>query len=78
MNLTDRLGARLVANGCHFRVWAPQADDAQVLLQRGPRWSQRRATAQTPLQRDGGYWVGVAEGAEEGDLYRFLLRRGGH
>ena len=63
-----RLGAVLLADGgCRFEVWAPNAEDVEVLLT-----DQGDRTA--PLEeRPEGYFVGDVEDVPPNSLYRYRL-----
>jgi 1,4-alpha-glucan branching enzyme len=66
-------GARLLADGATFRVWAPRATAVYL----NGSFGGLTYPAQTPdrlLANDGsGYWSGFQEGAVEGDTYRFWI-----
>jgi maltooligosyltrehalose trehalohydrolase len=58
------VGAEVVEGGVHFRVWAPERRNVDVMI-------DGRAH---PLTRDeSGYFAGRVEGAREGTLYRYRL-----
>lgn len=68
------IGAWLVNGDCHFRVWAPNADNVNVQLQSGPKWNNAAATQSERLFRDAnGYWGTVLPGIPAGTLYRFAV-----
>jgi maltooligosyltrehalose trehalohydrolase len=61
------IGATIVHNGVHFRVWAPKRKQIEVLLTEGPG-----APDSVLLQRQtNGYFEGVAAGARHATRYRF-------
>src|SRR2546421_10492450 len=63
-------------NQTHFRVWAPKADDVDLVLEESAKKDAKRAFH--PLEReDGGYFSGVAN-AGAGGLYRFRVNQAGH
>ncbi len=73
-----RLGARLVGDGCEFVVWAPNAEQVDVILQGGVSWNAQAPSRRASLSKNShGYWSGRAEGVEVGDLYRFELTHRG-
>jgi len=73
-----RIGAHLIAGGCHFRVWAPHATLVRVLIQRGDAWDTGRETRMELLVRDGdGFWNGLVPDVGAGTLYRFEITHGG-
>jgi maltooligosyltrehalose trehalohydrolase len=60
------IGAEVVPEGIHFRVWAPGRKSVEVVFEGG--------LAPQPLQaEENGYFSGFAEGASAGALYRFRL-----
>lgn len=62
------IGAEPAAGGVHFRVWAPNRRQVEVVLQ------ESRAV---PLERESdGYFSGVVDFARPGMQYRFRLDRG--
>lgn len=64
------LGARLHKSGATFRVWAPFADGVAVTGAFN-NWQP------SPLQQDkNGYWTLEVPGAEAGQEYKFVIRRG--
>jgi maltooligosyltrehalose trehalohydrolase len=60
-------GAEVVANGVHFRVWAPGRRQVDVLLESGP------AGLHSLSAEPGGWFSGLVAGATEGTRYRFRL-----
>jgi maltooligosyltrehalose trehalohydrolase len=65
------IGAEVVEDGVHFRVWAPAARTLDVALEGGPRGGTGRWVS---LQREeNGYLSGSAAGAGASTLYRFRL-----
>ena len=76
----DPLGATLSDGGCHFRVWAPHADQARVLLQTGDEWlHEDEPVASASLMRsDDGYWTGFVADVKAGWLYRYEFEHNGH
>jgi maltooligosyltrehalose trehalohydrolase len=59
-------GAELSAEGAHFRLWAPEARDVEVIFE--------DAGAPLRLEReDGDYFSGFAPGVGAGSLYRYRL-----
>ena len=65
------LGALPFAGGVRFRVWAPEAREVEVLIDRGGRRSQHVCAA----EHDGLWSAAVAE-AGPGDRYGYSLDRG--
>lgn len=60
------VGAEVTDGGTHFRVWAPERNQVDVILE------NRKITV--PLQKDSlGYFEGFTASAHVGDLYRFRL-----
>ena len=68
------IGAELVGrNETHFRVWAPKADQVDIVLEEATGQAKQRFT---PLTREeGGYFSGSAA-AGAGSRYRFRLNGG--
>ena len=75
MDLTNRVGAWLTADGCFFRVWAPNAIGVTVLLQDGPTWNDAAAFARHALTNANGYWSATVPGVKAGRLYRFEIKQ---
>lgn len=74
MEQHTRLGAWLGPQNCHFRVWAPDAGAASVVIQDGPEWEHLDPTAwAVPMAVDDGYWTATVPGVTAGQLYRFRL-----
>lgn len=62
------IGAEVVKDGAHFRLWAPKRRRVEVVLQSG---------GATELQREpDGYFSGLVAGARAGDRYRYRLDGG--
>lgn len=75
----DPIGAILTDGGCNFRVWAPHAEQARVLLQSGDEWRHDDPVMSVNLDRsDDGYWNGFVPGVELGWLYRYEFENDGH
>jgi maltooligosyltrehalose trehalohydrolase len=73
--LTRRLpiGAEVMDKGVHFRVWAPNAQKVEVVLE-GQNCQANGAVLTFPLEEeDKGYFAGFVEQATDGTLYRFRL-----
>ena len=73
VDLAERIGCRMTADGCFFRVWAPHAEDVSVLLQTGTSWDGGQATTVHRLARAGDYWSATIGGVDAGQLYRFRV-----
>ena len=54
--------------GVHFRVWAPDHNRVQLLLESGPG-----SPSETELAREEGYFVGLAATAAAGTRYRYQV-----
>jgi maltooligosyltrehalose trehalohydrolase len=67
------VGAEVVPEGVHFRVWAPKRRRVDaVFIDTGGEWP-----LEVPLAAEGdGWFSGLAEGAGAGALYRFRLDGG--
>jgi maltooligosyltrehalose trehalohydrolase len=63
------VGAEPVADGTHFRVWAPRRNQVEVML-------DRFRTLALERERDG-YFSSYAEGVQPGMLYQFRFDRSG-
>jgi 1,4-alpha-glucan branching enzyme len=77
MNLNERIGARLTAHGCFFRVWAPHAKKVSVLFQPGPYWEIDDTVVEHALVRDGDYWSANVPGVPAEQLYRYRIELAG-
>ena len=63
------MGAEVVPDGVHFRVWAPKRREVEVLLMAGPG-----APDSIRLKRSAdGYFSGLSRAAQRGSRYRFRL-----
>jgi len=71
------IGAELIApNQTHFRVWAPKAQDVDLVLEESAEKNANRSFQ--PLERqDGGYFSGNAN-VGAGTLYRFRVNKAEH
>src|SRR2546425_10563237 len=71
------IGAELIdSNRTHFRVWAPKAQDVDLVLEESAKKEAMRTFH--PLEREGnGYFSGVAN-ARAGALYRFRVNQAEH
>jgi 1,4-alpha-glucan branching enzyme len=72
--LADKLGAHLSDGGCHFAVWAPNAERVSVIADFNG-WDERS----DPLEPSGssGIWQGFVSGVERGAVYKYdLVGRG--
>src|SRR5262245_33753598 len=65
------IGAEIVADGVHFRVWAPAHREAQVVLNLGHREESFALEAE-----EKGYFSALVAKARPGMLYRFRLGEG--
>lgn len=71
MSMTRRLpiGAEVVTNGVHFRVWAPKAQTLEVILEH-----QGGNSLSFQLEKEEHeYFAGLVKEATEGSLYRFRI-----
>jgi len=59
------IGAELAAQGVHFRVWAPAAEQLTLAIE-----GEREITLEPEA---GGYFSGLVEGLGAGARYRFRL-----
>src|SRR5947209_15076125 len=62
------VGAEVVGNGVHFRVWAPRHRHVAAVLESGAAAGTHDLAAE-----DGGYFAAHVPGAAAGDHYRFRL-----
>jgi 1,4-alpha-glucan branching enzyme len=71
-----RIGAHRIGGRWEFCVWAPNAEQVELLWQRGERWDPS-AAVRVPLSPcsldQAGYWGGALDCVRAGDLYRFEL-----
>jgi 1,4-alpha-glucan branching enzyme len=76
MDVRERIGAWLTADGCFFRVWAPHAAAVKVVVQDGPYWEEGDEIVKQNLLREGDYWSGTVAGLPPWKLYRFEITNG--
>ena len=69
------IGAELVPEGVHFRVWAPRCRQVEVVILPMPAGSDADATVFTLAAEEGGYFSGLYH-CPAGTLYRFRLDGG--
>src|ERR1700724_2830896 len=71
------IGAELIGpKQTHFRLWAPKAQDVDVVLEESAKKDAKRTFH--PLQREGGgYFSGAADGGP-GSLVRFRVNKAEH
>jgi 1,4-alpha-glucan branching enzyme len=69
-HLADKLGSHLGDGGCHFAVWAPNAERVSVVADFNG-WDDRS----DPLEPTGssGIWQGFVSGVERGAVYKYHL-----
>src|SRR5437773_5301115 len=71
------IGAELIGpTQTHFRVWAPKAQDVDLVLEESAKKDAER-TFHPLLREDGGYFSGAAN-AGAGALYRFRVNKAEH
>jgi maltooligosyltrehalose trehalohydrolase len=68
------IGAEIVGDGASFRVWAPAAEEVQVLI--GRDRGLAGADVHALEREEGGYFSGCVAGARPGDYYKFRLPAG--
>ena len=61
------VGAELVSNGAHFRVWAPEHTSIQVIFESG------REAVRLIQEEDGAHFSGFAAEARSADRYKYLI-----
>lgn len=67
------IGAEVVSGGVHFRVWAPNAKEVEVILE-GQNTNANGSLQAFRLEaEDKGYFSGLIKEATDGTLYRFRL-----
>lgn len=66
------MGANLIGDACHFRVWAPHASKVSVVGD----FNQWNVHADLLKHEGGGYWAGVVQGAKYRDEYQFAITNG--
>jgi maltooligosyltrehalose trehalohydrolase len=69
------IGAEILADGVHFRVWAPAAKQVEALILGQGERHPVIATAELAPEK-GGYFSGLCDQAKAGSLYRFRLDEG--
>jgi maltooligosyltrehalose trehalohydrolase len=67
------LGAQLVADGVQFGLWAPAAEQVEVLVEATDSTEERRLALSSP---EPGYFCGRLAAAGVGTLYRFCVDGG--
>src|SRR5207248_3611638 len=71
------IGAELIGQSqTHFRVWAPKAQDVDVVLEEGAKKDAKRTFQ--PLGREGGGYFSGAANVGAGALYRFRVSKAEH
>jgi len=71
------IGAELIGrNQTHFRVWAPKADDVDLVLEESAKKDAKR-TFHALEREEGGYFSGSAD-VGAGALYRFRVNKAEH
>ena len=75
MQMARRLpiGAEVVSNGVHFRVWAPSAKEVEVVLEGGSHQVSQAQKSYHLEAEEKGYFSGLIKYATDGTLYRFRL-----
>lgn len=73
MEVHERIGAWPVQDGCFFRVWAPHAQQVEVLMQDGAAWALGQNDVEQALTEAGGYWSAIVPGVQPGNLYRYRI-----
>lgn len=68
------IGAEIVPEGVHFRVWAPAHRKVEVVLEGGPG----HGSSVELESEEEGFFAGVASQARAGSLYRFRLDESEH
>jgi 1,4-alpha-glucan branching enzyme len=68
-----KLGAHRVEGGVQFAVWAPSADHVSVI---GDFNGWDRDAHPLEPQGESGIWLGVVDGAEKGQTYKYFIRNG--
>jgi 1,4-alpha-glucan branching enzyme len=66
-------GAELVANGCFFRVWAPNADQVQLVGDFTGDVPHAAPDVDPLTEDDSGYWFGFVPGCVAGDRYKYRI-----
>lgn len=78
-NENPTVGAHLNGSVCSFTVWAPNASDVSVLIQKKAAWSSDNDTVAMNLANSGGgYWTGLVPDIVAGNLYRYEITSSGH
>ncbi|HZF68911.1 MAG TPA: malto-oligosyltrehalose trehalohydrolase [Gemmatirosa sp.] len=62
--------------GVHLRVWAPERERVEVVLEPGPAHPDGATLPLTREPRESGHWSGVVEPARAGSRYRLRLDGG--
>lgn len=67
------IGAEVVPEGVHFRVWAPIAQTLEVVLEGQPLTSKETSQAFPLTPEEKGYFSGIISQASDGTRYRFRV-----
>jgi len=68
------IGAWIQDKNCHFRVWAPNAEDVKVIQQTGKHWKKDAKVKADTLNHNGdGFWEAVIPNVKPKTLYRYAI-----
>jgi len=66
-------GAAVVENGCFFKVWAPNADEVQLVGDFNEVYGNGAPGVDFLTESRGGYWFGFVPGCSAGDRYKYVI-----
>jgi len=70
-------GAAVVENGCFFKVWAPNADEVQLVGDFNEVCGNGAPGVDFLTENRGGYWLGFVPGCSAGDRLQVCHRQSG-
>jgi 1,4-alpha-glucan branching enzyme len=70
-------GTVLAENGCFFKVWAPHADEVQLVGDFNEVYGNGVVGIHFLTKDDGGYWFGFVPGCSAGHRYKYVIHNPG-
>jgi 1,4-alpha-glucan branching enzyme len=70
-------GATLAENGCFFSVWAPNADEAQLIGNFNAVYENGKPDVHYLMKDNRGYWFGFVPGCTAGHRYKYVIHNPG-
>ncbi len=62
------IGANIVKDGCHFKIWAPNSKEVHVVSDFDKFKKRHKLT-----KVDNGYWEGILDGVRAGHKYKYII-----